>query len=93
MIVGRLLVVGSLAFSPNGKILASGGAELSLWDAETGQPLGHLGELAHSVSAIAISSNGEMIAIGQDDSVNCMVQSHRADNGAKITTLSVNQMG
>ncbi|ERF74014.1 hypothetical protein EPUS_03829 [Endocarpon pusillum Z07020] len=60
--------VGTIAFSPDGKILASGSSDetVQLWDARSGaalQKLSHLG----SVSAVAFSPNGRTLASGSKD--------------------------
>ncbi|EUC54986.1 WD40-repeat protein (notchless protein), related protein, partial [Rhizoctonia solani AG-3 Rhs1AP] len=62
--------VRSIAFSPNGQLLASGSADgsLMIWDAGTGEGLfdaltGHFG----SVSSIAFSPDGTQVASGSSD--------------------------
>ncbi|ENI06404.1 hypothetical protein COCC4DRAFT_39559 [Bipolaris maydis ATCC 48331] len=61
-------IVNSVAFSPNGKQLATASSRsVKLWDAETGNKLetlvGHSGE----VNAIAFSRDGRQLASGSDD--------------------------
>jgi len=58
-----------VAFSPNGRMIASGGkATLELWDTASGQLLRTLGEpWAQWVPSIAFSPDGRMIAVGTKD--------------------------
>ncbi len=58
-------LVSSIAFSRDGKILASGGngRALCLWDARTGRLLHHcIGQRFPAVSALAFSPDGSMVA-------------------------------
>ena len=68
---GNISGVTSMAFSPDGKILASGNADydIFLWDLETDKPLGkplrgHIG----LVKNLAFSPDGKTLASGSDDS-------------------------
>ena len=58
-----------VTFSPNGRMIASGGkATLELWDTASDQLLHTLGEQwAQWVSSIAFSPDGRMIAVGTKD--------------------------
>jgi len=62
--------VGSLAFSPDGKILASGGLEdrlIQLWDAETGKELRQMAGHEAGVTCVAFSPDGKTVASGSRD--------------------------
>lgn len=65
--------VRTLAFSPDGRTLASGGSRelgqrrtgvVRFWDASTGKPLAAPSEYQGSVHALAFSSDGRVLAIG-----------------------------
>ena len=61
--------VWAAAFSPDGKVLVSGGADktLQLWDVETGEQLDVI-NMPQQVPYIAFSANGKMIAVGNFES-------------------------
>ncbi|QEL16143.1 WD40 domain-containing protein [Limnoglobus roseus] len=61
----HISLVESLAYSPDGKTLASGSfQELTLWDAEKGTVRQRIGGFADRVVAIAYSPDGKLLATG-----------------------------
>jgi WD40 repeat protein len=67
------LRVESVAFSPDGKVLASGGCQdgynctgskVHLWETATQQPLGTLSGASDEVSSLAYSPDGKILAAG-----------------------------
>jgi WD40 repeat protein len=61
----HLSLVESLAYSPDGKFLASGGyQEVILWDAQTGLLRQRLTGFADRVVALAFSPDGKLLATG-----------------------------
>jgi WD40 repeat protein/transcriptional regulator with XRE-family HTH domain len=62
--------VTSVAFNPDGKILASGNfnSTVQLWDVATGRPIrGSLVTYTGVVNSVAFSPNGKTLATGSDD--------------------------
>jgi WD40 repeat protein len=58
-------IVESLAYSPNGKVVASGSyQEVILWDAHSGIPAKRLTGFADRVMALAFSPDGKLLATG-----------------------------
>ncbi|MDF5718533.1 MAG: WD40 repeat domain-containing protein, partial [Rhizonema sp. NSF051] len=66
---GHTAWVRSLAFSPDGKILASGSHDhtIRLWNVETGQCLQILTGHTSGVQSVAFSDDGSTLASGSDD--------------------------
>jgi len=61
----HLAIVDALAYSPDGKLLASGAfQEVILWDAQTGAVRAKLSGFADRVVALAFSTNGKFLATG-----------------------------
>ncbi|MSP13656.1 MAG: hypothetical protein EXR62_11960 [Chloroflexi bacterium] len=60
--------VYSVAFSPDGKTLASGSGTIILWDVATGHPLGQLkAERTSPWASVAFSPDGKTLASGSGD--------------------------
>jgi WD40 repeat protein len=61
----HLSLVESLAYSPDGKLIASGAyQEVILWDAQTGQLRKRIAGFADRVGALAFSNNSKLLATG-----------------------------
>jgi WD40 repeat protein/serine/threonine protein kinase len=78
-------IVESVAFSPDGKLFASGEREgnARLWDRETGEVLKIL-PVGANVNSVAFDSNGERLAIGSGDA---KIHIFRVSDGSEIATL------
>jgi WD40 repeat protein len=61
--------VRSVAFSPNGQLLASGSSDktVKLWDPITGELQQTLEGHSSSVIAVALSPDGKLVASGSND--------------------------
>ncbi|QZZ21611.1 hypothetical protein J5X98_03885 [Leptothermofonsia sichuanensis E412] len=68
-LMGHRQRVQAIAFSPNGKLLISSGADkqVKLWRIETAEEIGKLKEQPSEVTAVAFSPNGKAFAVGRKD--------------------------
>src|SRR5690242_9725204 len=70
---GHSASINSIAFSPDGKLLASGSSDKSvaLWDLKTGRQVRSLSGRNGSVSSVVFSPDGKMLATGMCKSDPC----------------------
>jgi WD40 repeat protein len=77
----------SIAFSPNGKVLASGdscGGAIKLWDVRSGKELKQLaGNFFEVVTSVAFSPDGKTLASGTD---NGAIRLWDIDSGKELST-------
>ena len=85
----HISLVESMAFSPDGKTLASGSfQELTLWDAEKGEPKKRLTGFADRVVAIAYSPDGKLLATGGGaPAEDGELKIFEADSGKQLTDI------
>ena len=72
----------SVAFSPDGKLLASG---FKVWDVASGQEVRTLKGLTSSVNSVAFSPDGKLLASGSEDSTVILWD---VASGKKVNTLA-----
>jgi WD40 repeat protein len=67
---GHVFGVLSLAFSPDGKILAAGSSDRSVlfWDVATGERIGKFDGFKRAVISLTFSTDGQILAAGNEDS-------------------------
>lgn len=67
ILFGHKQQIRSLAFSPDGQLLASGSHKIKLWNLQTGESCQTLFGHKEWVSALSISTDGEMLISGSED--------------------------
>ncbi len=70
ILTGHSGPVGTVAFSPDGRMLAAAGAGgISVWDGRGRAPLARLGQPTGTVRAVSFSREGRLLAAGGDEGV------------------------
>ncbi|MCX7611000.1 MAG: serine/threonine protein kinase [Ignavibacterium sp.] len=84
--IGHTSVINSVAFSPNGKILASGSGDktIKLWDVQTGNLIRTLEGHNRWVTSVTFSPDGKILASG---SVDKTIKLWDVETGELIRTL------
>jgi WD40 repeat protein/predicted Ser/Thr protein kinase len=79
--------VNSVAFSPDGQVIASGSWDnsIKLWQVQTGRKLRTLSGHASSVNSVAFSPDGQVIASGGSDN---SIKLWQVQTGRELRTLS-----
>ena len=89
-LTGRFSTILSLAFSPDGKILASGDWEKTaqLWEVDTGKELRTLGGHLGPVDSVAFSPDGKRLASLASAGAMSMIKLWDTVSGQELRTLS-----
>jgi hypothetical protein len=84
---GHTSLVNSVAFSPDGRLLASGSADktIKLWEVATGSLVRTLSGHTDSVSSVAFSPDGRLLASGSSDNT---IKLWDVASGSLVRTLS-----
>jgi serine/threonine protein kinase len=81
--------VNSVAFSPDGKVLASGSGyrdkTIKLWEVKTGREINSLTGHSTTVNSVAFSPDGQVLASGSGDNT---IKLWEVKTGREINTLS-----
>ncbi|MEW6505560.1 MAG: hypothetical protein AB1457_16500, partial [Chloroflexota bacterium] len=73
--------VGSVAFSPDGRLLASGGGTVRLWDVTSGAEVRRLAGHDNKVLSVAFSADGRLLVSGSLDDTVRLWQIRPAEEG------------
>jgi serine/threonine protein kinase len=87
--------VRSLAYSPDGSMLASGGLDrqIYLWDTKTWQARGPLEGHAGQVSGLAFSPDGTRLASVTSEPDSCLIRLWDVATGQAVATLGTGEQG
>jgi WD40 repeat protein len=85
----HISLVESLAYSPDGKYLVSGGfQEIAIWDPASGKQIQKIPGFAHSVVALAFSLDSKLLAVaGGEPTVEGEMKIYEVGSWKKITDI------
>jgi WD40 repeat protein/uncharacterized caspase-like protein len=89
-LTGHTAATLAMAFSPDGRLLASGGddAVVKLWDTATGREIATLNGHALGVKALAFSDDGKLLVSGSDDGSARLWDVQSGETLATLVTLN-----
>jgi WD40 repeat protein len=92
MLTGHTAAIRTLAFSPDGKLLASGAmnGEVKIWDTEDGSVERHLRGHVMPIFGLAFSADSKTLADACEDGISTL---YSMETGKRIDALAMNPVG
>ncbi len=85
--------VTALAFSRDGRLLAGGGARVTVWDLQTGSPIGRERQTASSVVTLEFNARGDCLLVGCRDGALQVFDVPSASGNARFAVSGVEPAG